>query len=772
MPSRITRVINFLLKTKNKHLQSTSFIRQFLSFVDETPMKDSRGLFSPRMDYDQWKPLGRGDPLQNDPTYDYVPPVLDRVHYWIEPPTKKQDSPAQHDGKKSEILVLGVSSKKPSSSVPPADVRKDQFDPFLKFIDGPKFYHHHHNSFNRLNPGQRPPHSMPHNFHSQFYKNKYDETNHKPDEQRMPYTVLVPPPMPPPHMEMPIFNSQNPSPKLPQPTTQRPVYMPPTATTAPRPSVSVQEANLIYHSSSTGGNNQWHNNGNQFATLEASSQYVTWRTPTVKPPVRNTLQETNKVNTIKFPKNSTEGQKSTSENKPFVFPSDTTGRIVFEQHSVYDSSSGQSLQTPSMHIQTGSFQDISIPQTPLVLATSSPTLHILHVAGAQPAVTHMAVGNQPMHKGQVSDDTIGNAYVNIGKPNAHIQKEITSKSPDVSMNYPSTMMKPSVQMPLLPLMYPNNQINSVYTNMNTPALINNGVPFSRRPGPITEDFTLQTMQTMQPPSPTMKASEKPELFTKRPNGFLQSILQKEFTITSPPSATTYTPTTAATAATPTEAATTTTAIASLTTDPLFKHYKQPNEPLRGPMYLIIQGHSKVKNYGASHKENIHSVSMAETNEIPQTGEKYSVKHIHNRKENFKKDSKEETVRSRSKGARTLKDLLESGIGSLDVKETLLGAKYEIGVDDGTASTEKYYKGIVESEELDVGERNSNKKNREKRQLEEFIPVVEDTVETFIYDYLKRQSEGSGVGAMLASAITSDSSEDYNEDANNTSNEDS
>lgn len=42
---------------------------------------------------------------------------------------------------------------------------------------------------------------------------------------------------------------------------------------------------------------------------------------------------------------------------------------------------------------------------------------------------------------------------------------------------------------------------------------------------------------------------------------------------------------------------------SMTTDALFAHYKQPNGPLKGPMYLIIQGHSKVKNYG-SRAENV------------------------------------------------------------------------------------------------------------------------------------------------------------------------
>lgn len=36
---------------------------------------------------------------------------------------------------------------------------------------------------------------------------------------------------------------------------------------------------------------------------------------------------------------------------------------------------------------------------------------------------------------------------------------------------------------------------------------------------------------------------------------------------------------------------------TMTTDELFSHYKQPERPLMGPMYLIIEGHSKVKTYG-------------------------------------------------------------------------------------------------------------------------------------------------------------------------------
>jgi hypothetical protein len=57
---------------------------------------------------------------------------------------------------------------------------------------------------------------------------------------------------------------------------------------------------------------------------------------------------------------------------------------------------------------------------------------------------------------------------------------------------------------------------------------------------------------------------------------------------------------------------------SLTTDPLFSHYKQPVQPLRGPMYLIIQGHSKVKTYGANKQQNsYHGIPIQESNDISQ-----------------------------------------------------------------------------------------------------------------------------------------------------------
>ncbi|XP_029175226.1 flocculation protein FLO11 [Nylanderia fulva] len=98
------------------------------SFENKTgAQNDSRPrIFSPRMDYDEWTPLGRGDPLKNNPTFDYVPPVLDRVQYWLDSHQQHTTEPSS----KRDILVLGVTAKKTSPKIP---------EQFLKFVDGPKF---------------------------------------------------------------------------------------------------------------------------------------------------------------------------------------------------------------------------------------------------------------------------------------------------------------------------------------------------------------------------------------------------------------------------------------------------------------------------------------------------------------------------------------------------------------------------------------------------------------------------------------------------------
>lgn len=169
------------------------------------------------MDYDQWTPLGRGDPLKNDPTYDYVPPVLDRVHYWLDPSARRPDAPV--DSKKTEILLLGVSAKKPS-----ADSRRDRYDPYLQYVDGGY-------------RGRRPEYGIPASYYpSPFYKGT----------DKGPYTMLLPPPM---H----------------EAVSYRTTTLSPT-------SVSVEESRLVFQESSIGLDTH--------ATL--ASNQVTWRTPVNK----------------------------------------------------------------------------------------------------------------------------------------------------------------------------------------------------------------------------------------------------------------------------------------------------------------------------------------------------------------------------------------------------------------------------------------------------------------------------------------------------------
>lgn len=45
------------------------------------------------MDYEEWTPIGRGDPLKNDPTFDYSPPMVGKVKYWINPLHRTPDPP-------------------------------------------------------------------------------------------------------------------------------------------------------------------------------------------------------------------------------------------------------------------------------------------------------------------------------------------------------------------------------------------------------------------------------------------------------------------------------------------------------------------------------------------------------------------------------------------------------------------------------------------------------------------------------------------------------
>lgn len=90
---------------------STMSLRSiFIAFSPFSSIWTGRASFNPRIEYNnEWRPVGHSDPLKNDPTFDYSPPVLDRVRYWSDHGT----ATAQTNGmkEKKEILLLGVPSR-------------------------------------------------------------------------------------------------------------------------------------------------------------------------------------------------------------------------------------------------------------------------------------------------------------------------------------------------------------------------------------------------------------------------------------------------------------------------------------------------------------------------------------------------------------------------------------------------------------------------------------------------------------------------------------
>ncbi|CAD1473882.1 unnamed protein product, partial [Heterotrigona itama] len=165
------------------------------TFENKTGQSESKPrVFSPRMDYDEWTPLGRGDPLKNNPTFDYVPPVLDRVQYWL-------DSHTTEPSAKRDILVLGVTAKKTSPKIP---------EQFLKFVDGPKFTRSNHqdvrgNDFTGSTGAEPPKFVRTSNFRNGpiDYRNQNRiqsiPASYYPspfyNQKTKPYTMMLPPPL-------------------------------------------------------------------------------------------------------------------------------------------------------------------------------------------------------------------------------------------------------------------------------------------------------------------------------------------------------------------------------------------------------------------------------------------------------------------------------------------------------------------------------------------------------------------------------------------------
>lgn len=123
--------------------------------------------------------------------------------------------------------------------------------------------------------------------------------------------------------------------------------------------------------------------------------------------------------------------------------------------------------------------------------------------------------------------------------------------------------------------------------------------------------------------------------------------------------------------------TTTAAPMSLTTDSLFSHYKQPSLPVRRPMYLTIQGYSKVKTYrpesggSSANKTEKHEAKMVpvvakddpvvkHVVSVDSSGSEVQVKHLHKIQGNESK-----TKTGTSKPTKKVSNPMESLLSLLD-----------------------------------------------------------------------------------------------------------
>lgn len=615
------------------------------------------------MDYDQWKPLGRGDPLKHDPTFDYVPPVLDRVQYWVDPAMRKPDPPIPGETQKTEILLLGVTSKKPANTPIQADSRRDTFDSFIKYVDGPKFSQ----NVNRrvANPAFFPnPSSF---FPSFFPPNKIKYMDNIPfskgADQKIPSTILMPPPL----------EANINTPAIIQPVTESTIFTSPSISTSgtSTPSVTLQASNLVYQSSS--GLNTDTTIPNKPSTFTSSVSF--------EPPI------------------------TTSRSIP-----DFRDELVYNTH----------LTPPESFIRI-QFAPNNFTSKPLLGSDTNQ-----HISYVTPPTLIKANENPVMFKGKVTDDDISNTYVKIGKPEAEMQSTFIGPNLNTVVKHPIPNM----------VMFPHS-----------------GKPkesFEPKLPPLTMQ-TLQEMQEMRPPPVTQSPmfhkttnnifklldKEKTKISGNKDNSILSNIseyvqssssLSSTFlTITNSTSTSTTTstttskpveqPTTFANVFTTTPTTTSTTTVSttttnSPTTNSPMKHFKPQMKPMKTPLYLIIQGHSKVKTYGPS--KQMHGILIQDTNEITDGDDKYNsrknpeVKSLQDYTMDLMDEMRLRQSRSRNLGnIQTLKHVVQTGLGAIDLtglnddiersnknfQETELRVGYEVVKNKDM--TEKYHKGIVE-----------------------------------------------------------------------------
>lgn len=618
------------------------------------------------MDFEQWKPLtGRGDPLRNDPTYDYEPPILERVHYWAEETRLERE---HNPERKSEVLMLGVSSRKPSvtSRQPPLPPRR-----------------HVH----------RPQ------------PNKYEDFTYKLSDH-YPMTILVPPPPPPPGHQPPLFILSDEAPinnkaQAPIKQNKSPENVIQDSTTAPEHLSSfyaLQESNLIYQSSTT--TQDWIRDSNETKILEnaVSSDYAGWGPTT---PVDDN-DAANDTHNLIFNDHVEFSRHPYSFYKPMLSESPPPPPKAILNSPVVPTLTPTILPSTTAIPATVAFTQVTWP--------TEPTTEILEVTTESPQETTEKITTKVFQPTPIPTTTI------------KLETSIFD------------MLGPMMSMPMVN--GPERPEDNLYSHASeTVNIFNENKP---------KDPQIETMQTMQPPPPvklteSLAAPHKQQFhvnsqISNKKTAFYTHgpYLHNRFTTPIP-----------------------------TTIEEYSENVKQTTETPTMPMYLIIQGHSKVKTYGS--KPKVPDSKETANNEISKPLETNEVKHLHPIiKKSAKKMDLSDAVRNNK--AKNLKSLVDSGLGSIEIQETDVGIKYDVS-DGSDVPIEIYRKGIVDNDENNYSSPRKNAKDlRRKRQieLEDLLPFDEEDVEEYVYNFLEGRKNETGITGLIAQAVTSDAAQAVDE----------
>ncbi|XP_012159681.1 mucin-5AC [Ceratitis capitata] len=524
------------------------------------PINGVAHAFSPRLDYsNEWRPVGRGDPLKNDPTFDYSPPTLEHVRYWAE--TTKDSSKEETGGvgkqdgntlrhaqpNQKDILKLGMPNEhlRGGASVVHASSPSPHHQPHPSQHAVP--HHPYHHQALHVGVGKNAKGEMP------LLQPKYTSVRRSYYAQQLP-TRLMPPPM---QANSPPINTFN-------------VPM--------KPSQVAQVHSEYRHS------------------MPVSSQQHVSSMPNMGPSTSVPTQSVAHMKMQHYPSMSTPPASSS-----WMYSSPTVmhhyPQQPQQQHHHYVMSSGSAFSMPT------SSQSSRMPISHVYDSHPQDSHH--YFSYTRPSGSNSITSHMPQESH--SPNSIWHSESNMKpsgtgrKPWLHelLQKEVVKTSAKPS--YSTSASK-----------YAYESTKPIYERMpSTTSSLNGGftpitpVTYVSAP-PTIATTTTTTSTTRVPPSSVAIAYTTPRIHypvTSSTAAPRLSSTTSRVIYTTPTTTTTPRPTTSTTSSrlliptTSNLAYRPTVAPMQMTTDSLFSHYKQPEAPLRGPMYLIIEGHSKVKKYG-------------------------------------------------------------------------------------------------------------------------------------------------------------------------------